>query len=115
MKILVMRPSPEGEDLVNNLKKIGIHAWHFSFFDFYSSTSLVNLSNKVNDLYESNIIIIFSKKSIYYTNLYLKNHNLQWPFDAEYYTVGQSTALSLYKHVKKKLFFPKNKKIVKIY
>lgn len=115
MKILVMKPSPLGKDLVENLKKIGINAWHFSFFDFYPSTSLINLSNKIDDFYKSDVIIIFSKQCIYYTNLYLKNHNLQWPYSPVYYTIGQSTAFSLYKHVKKKLFFLKIKKTAKIY
>ncbi|ANZ22764.1 uroporphyrinogen-III synthase [Buchnera aphidicola (Diuraphis noxia)] len=115
MKILVMRPERLGKDLVNNLNKIGIKSWHFSFFDFDISTSSMNLSNKCNELYQSNIIVLFSKRSIYYTNLYLKHNNLKWPDNVKYFTIGQSTALFLYKYVKKKYFSLKKKKIVRIY
>ncbi|WP_261979682.1 uroporphyrinogen-III synthase [Buchnera aphidicola] len=109
-----MRPSPTGEELVKNLNEIGIDSWHFSLFDFFPSMSSISLSNKINSLYHSNVILIFSKKSIYYTNLYLKKNNLKWPSDAKYYAIGKSTAMFLHKYVKKKLFFLK-KKIVKIY
>ncbi|QCI17960.1 uroporphyrinogen-III synthase [Buchnera aphidicola (Acyrthosiphon lactucae)] len=105
MNILVIRPSPTGEELVNDLNKIGIPSWHFSLFDFYPSFSSRSLSKKINELYRSKIILIFSKKSIYYTNLYLINNNLKWPVDAKYYAIGKSTAFFLYKYIKKKLFF----------
>ncbi|QCI21293.1 uroporphyrinogen-III synthase [Buchnera aphidicola (Hyperomyzus lactucae)] len=115
MKILVMRPSPAGEELVNNLNNIGIPSWHFSLFDFYPSLSSISLSKKANELYKSNIILVFSKKSIYYTNLYLTRHNLRWPSHARYYAIGKSTAFFLYKYIKKKFFFLKKKRIVKVY
>ncbi|WP_284443200.1 uroporphyrinogen-III synthase [Buchnera aphidicola] len=115
MKILVVRPSPSGEELAKNLNKIGIPSWHFSLFDFYPSTSPISLSKKINELYESKIIVIFSKKSIFYTNLYLKNNNLKWPFHVKYYAIGKSTAFFLKKYIKKKLLFLQKKKTVKVY
>lgn len=115
MKILVMRPSPVGEELVKNLNEIGISAWHFSLFDFHPSISPISLSKRINELYTSNIILVFSKKSIYYTNLFLQKNNLQWPSHAKYYAIGKSTANFLYRHIKKKLLFRKKKKIVKLY
>lgn len=115
MKILVMRPSPEGEKLVNILNDIGILSWHFSLFDFLPSTSSISLSKKIYKLYISDIILIFSKKSVYYTNLYLNQNNLHWPIIPDYYTIGQGTAIFLKKYVKKKFYFQKMKKIVKLY
>lgn len=115
MKILVMRPLLSGEELVNNLNSIGIPSWHFSLFDFYPSIGLMNLSKKISELYKTNIILVFSKQSIYYTNLYLKNNDLKWPSYPRYYAIGKSTACFLYKHVKKKFFFLKIRKIVKVY
>jgi len=115
MNILVIRPSPSGEELVKYLNKIGISSYSFSLFDFYPSVSSISLSKKINELYQSNIILVFSKKSIYYTNLYLTKNNLRWPSCARYYAIGKSTALFLYKYIKKKLFFLKKKKIVKVY
>lgn len=109
MKILVMKSLPEGKELVNDLNDIGINSWHASLFDFYPSISLKNLSNKINELYKSDIILIFSKKAIYYTDLYLKNNNLTWPSYPRYYTIGKSTAIFLYQHIKKKIFFSKKK------
>lgn len=113
MKILVMRPSPTGEELVNDLNKIGIPSWHFSLFNFYPSLSEKSLSKKVHKLYQSKIILVFSKKSIYYTDLYLTKNNLKWPYYAKYYAIGKSTASFLYNYIKKKFFFLEKKKIVK--
>jgi uroporphyrinogen-III synthase len=108
MTILVIRPSPTGEELVQRLNEHGILSYHFSFYDFYPSFTKINLSNKVDELYQSDVIIFFSKTSIYYTDLFLKQKNLKWPFFVKYFTIGQSTAFFLYKHVQKKIFFPKN-------
>lgn len=105
MKILVIKPVVSGKKLVKKLKKIGINSWNFSFFDFFPSNSSINLSNKINELYKSNIIVLFSKQSVYYTNLYLNTNNLKWPDSAKYFTIGKSTALFLYKYIKKKFFF----------
>lgn len=107
MKILVMRPSPLGEELVNNLNKYNIKSWHFSFFTFLPSISKISLAKKIKDLYQANIILVFSKTSIYYTNLYLNNHNLKWPTNAVYYAIGSSTANLLNTYVKKRIIFPK--------
>lgn len=115
MKILIMRPSDEGKKLMHKLKKIGIFSCHFFFFSFYPSTSSISLSKRINELYNSDIVLLFSKKSVHYTNLYLKKNHLKWPSQAQYFTIGKSTASFLYKFVKKKLFFLKYKKIVKIY
>ncbi|WP_261979413.1 uroporphyrinogen-III synthase [Buchnera aphidicola] len=110
-----MRPSPVGEELVKNLNNIGIPAWHFALFDFYPSFSSISLSKKINELYKSNIILVFSKQAVYYTNIYLINNNLTWPTGPRYYAIGKKTAFLLYKTIKKKLFFLKTKKIVKVY
>lgn len=110
-----MRPSPSGEELVKNLNTLNINSWHFSFFNFAPSVSNQNLSNKIFELYQSNIILVFSKMSIYYTNLYLKKNNLKWPAHVKYYAIGHNTAACLRKYVKKKFFFLKIKKIVKNY
>lgn len=109
MKILVTRPSPEGEELAYNLNNIGIFSLHFSLFDFYPSKGKNSISKKIYELYISDIILIFSKKSIYYINMYFKKNNLIWPIYPKYYAIGKSTALILQKYVKKKIFFPKNK------
>lgn len=108
MKILITRPSPEGEKLTYSLNNIGIPAWHFSLFKFFPSISKKSLPKKFYELYTSDVIIVFSKKSIYYTNLFLKKNNLQWPSYPEYYAIGNSTALFLYKYIKKKIFTPLN-------
>ncbi|WP_261979538.1 uroporphyrinogen-III synthase [Buchnera aphidicola] len=115
MKILVMRPSPEGEKLVNILNNIGIMSWHFSLFNFLPSTSSMNLSKKLHELYTSDIVLIFSKKSVYYVNLYLNKNNLDWPLSPDYYTIGKGTAIFLKQHIKKKFYFQRMKKIVKLY
>lgn len=104
-----MRPSPVGEELVKNLNKIGVPSWHFSLFDFFPSLSAISLSQNINELYTSNVILVFSKNAIYYTNLYFKKNNLQWPSHVKYYAIGKSTANVLYRYIKKKIIFPKKR------
>lgn len=115
MKILVMRPAPEGKKLANLLNYMGIVSWHFSLFNFLPSESAISLSKKIYELYTADIILIFSKKSVYYTNLYLNKNNLHWPIDPDYYAIGQGTAVFLKKYVKKKFYFQKMQKIAKLY
>nr|WP_261979427.1 uroporphyrinogen-III synthase [Buchnera aphidicola] len=110
-----MRPFPEGKELVKKLKEAGISAWNFSLFNFKVSTSLISLSKKAYQLYTSDLIFVFSKKSIYFTQLYLNYHNLVWPSHPKYYAIGKNTAFFLKKYVLKKVYFPKKKKIVKVY
>lgn len=110
-----MRPSSEGRKLANILNNIGILSWHISLFDFLPSTTSISLSKKKYELYTSDKIIIFSKKSVYYTNLYLNKNNLHWPLSPDYYTIGKGTALVLKKYIKKKFYFQKMKKIVNLY
>ncbi|QCI19099.1 uroporphyrinogen-III synthase [Buchnera aphidicola] len=102
MKILVTRPSPEGEKLAKILNCIGILSWHFPLFNFLPSTSSISLSKKICELYKSDIILIFSKRSVYYTNLYLNENNLHWPLNPDYYAIGNGTAIFFQKYVKKK-------------
>lgn len=53
MKILVMRPSPEGEELVYYLNNIGIFSYHFSLFNFHPSKTENSLSkNILNYIYQ---------------------------------------------------------------
>lgn len=102
MKILITRPSPMGEELVEDLKNIGIIAYHFSLLDCIFSDGLQGLTKNIQLLYKSDKIIIFSPKAVYYTNLYLKKHALNWPSYPQYYAIGQSTATLLQNHIKKK-------------
>ncbi|WP_422667462.1 uroporphyrinogen-III synthase [Buchnera aphidicola] len=115
MKILITRPSPQGEKLVNALNNIGIIAYHFSLFNFIFNNDERGLSKNINQLYQADKIIIFSQKAIYYTHLYLKSKNLNWPSKPKYYTIGKSTGLLLQKYIKKKFLYHKNKKIVNLY
>lgn len=104
-----MRPSPEGEELVYYLNNIGIFSYHFSLFNFHPSKTENSLSKKYFELYISDIILVFSKKSIYYINMYFEKNNLIWPIYPEYYAIGKKTAFILQKYVKKRIFIPENK------
>ena len=97
-----MRPFPEGKELVQSLNKIDILSWHFSLFYFTENTGKNSLSKKFYELLKSDIVLTFSKKAIYYTNIYLKKNNLMWPMHPKYYAIGKSTAFALQKYVKKK-------------
>ncbi|XOD69838.1 MAG: uroporphyrinogen-III synthase [Sodalis sp. (in: enterobacteria)] len=96
MKILVTRPSPAGEQLVNSLRTHGKDAWHFPLIKFLPGKDLPHLLQRLAELISGDLLFIISQHAIDYAHSYLKQQGATWPPELCYYTIGRSTGLHLH-------------------
>lgn len=95
MNILVTRPSPDGEQLVNKLLKAGKFAYHFPLIYFSSNKGLLLLVQKLNALSEGDFLFIISRNAILYAHDQLLNMGISWPTKLIYYSIGESTSIKM--------------------
>lgn len=96
MSILVTRPSPVGEQLVNRLRASGKSAWHLPLIDFNPGKDLPCLPQRLAELSENDLMFIVSQHAINYANLRLTQQGVGWPASLHYYAVGRSSGLRLH-------------------
>ncbi|CAL4325597.1 uroporphyrinogen-III synthase [Buchnera aphidicola] len=106
MKILITRPSSEGEKLVKYLSKFKILAYNFPLIDFFPLPDLNIFLKEINFFKKNDILCALSKKSVFYASKFLKEKKMVWPNNISYYAIGHSTAISLAYHAKKNVQFP---------
>lgn len=96
MSILVTRPSPAGEQLVNRLRARGKAAWHLPLIDFTPGNDLPHLPQHLADLSDGDLLFIVSQHAINYAHPWLTQQGVSWPARLHYYTMGRSTSLRLH-------------------
>lgn len=96
MSILVTRPSPDGEKLVNKLLFIGKSAYHLPLIDFSMGKSLSLLEHKLNLLSDGDFLFIVSRYAVMYAHNQLLSMGMSWPDKLRYYSIGQSTSIVMY-------------------
>ncbi|MGP4123868.1 MAG: uroporphyrinogen-III synthase [Sodalis sp. (in: enterobacteria)] len=96
MSILITRPSPAGEELVNRLRARGKSAWHLPLIDFIPGNDLPYLSLRLADLSAGDLLFIVSQHAINYAHPWLTQKSISWPTRLDYYAVGRSTGLQLH-------------------
>ncbi|MFT4463720.1 MAG: uroporphyrinogen-III synthase [Sodalis sp. (in: enterobacteria)] len=96
MSILVTRPSPAGEQLVNRLRARGKSAWHLPLIDFTPGNDLPHLPQRLADLSAGDLLFIVSQHAINYAHPWLTQQGVSWPAGLHYYAVGRSTGLRLH-------------------
>lgn len=96
MSILVTRPSPSGEKLVNRLRANGKLAWHLPLIEFLPGADLPLLAQRFNVLSEDDLLFIVSQHAIHYAHSWLVKLAMPWPVRPHYYAVGRTTGLQLH-------------------
>lgn len=96
MSILVTRPSPAGEQLVNRLRASGKVAWHLPLIDFTPGKDLWQLPQRLANLSAGDLLFIVSQNAINYASNWLTQQGVSWPVRLHYYAVGRSTGLRLH-------------------
>ncbi|WP_244267406.1 uroporphyrinogen-III synthase, partial [Sodalis-like endosymbiont of Proechinophthirus fluctus] len=89
MSILVTRPSPTGEQLVNRLRARGKSAWHLPLIDFTPGNDLAHLPQRLADLSAGDLLFIVSQHAINYAHPWLTQQGASWPAGLHYYAVGR--------------------------
>lgn len=96
MSILVTRPSPAGEQLVNRLRACGKSAWHLPLIDFTPGNDLPNLSQCLGELSSCDLLFIVSTHAINYAHYWLMRQGISWPSKLHYFAIGRSTGIRLH-------------------
>lgn len=92
MSILITRPSPAGEQLMQRLIDAGKHAFHAPLIEIATGKELSILENKLNKLSTGDYLFLLSKNAVWYANWQLNQLQQSWPDTLFYYGIGQSTA-----------------------
>lgn len=93
--ILVTRPSPAGEQLVELLTAQGIDACHTPLISFSPGEELESLPRYLSELGSGGIVIAASQQAVYYARETLLQRHYSWPKDVSYFAIGQKTAFAL--------------------
>lgn len=108
MVVLVTRPSPMGEELVQFIQAHGHTAYHYPLIEFSQGRDLMELSQRITQMREEDMIFVVSKTAIDYLASFFKNNPLSWPPSIFYYAIGRNTAQAWQKINPFKIRYPLN-------
>ena len=108
MSILVTRPCPEGQQLVERLRLTGRHAWHLPLIDFLPGRQLPEFCSFLATLNCGDRVIAVSARALAYAGPYLQAANKSWPTDVHYFAIGKNSALALHRYCQQQVEFPEN-------
>lgn len=106
MTILVTRPSPAGEALVERLRKLGHAACHSPLIDFSPGSELSSLSARLAALREGDMLFALSQHAVRYAAAALTQAGSSWPAIPVYYAIGRTTALALHQATSRAVGYP---------
>lgn len=95
MNILITRPSPYGEKLVNKLLDMGIFAYHLPLIYFSTGKNLLLLKKQLNFLSEGDFLFLISQHAISYAHNQLIDVGVSWPTKLIYYSIGKTTSIKM--------------------
>ncbi|TKI04177.1 uroporphyrinogen-III synthase [Martelella alba] len=93
MSILVTRPSPAGEQLVERLRSRGFSAWHLPLIVFSPGDELALLPSRLAALSPGDMLFAVSQYAVRYAHHFLRRQGVAWPAPLNYYAVGRSSGL----------------------
>lgn len=95
MSILVTRPSPAGEQLVERLRAAGMAAWHSPLIDYAPGAQLAQLPERLAELAPGDLLLAVSRPAVQYASSRLQRAGLPWPPTLHYLAIGHTTAQAL--------------------
>ncbi|CAD83263.1 uroporphyrinogen III synthase [Candidatus Blochmanniella floridana] len=96
MSILITRPTPDGEDLVDRLVSIGKSAYHLPLISFSTGKTLFSIKKYLNFLHTGDFLFIVSQHAVKYAHIQLLSSGTQWPHKITYYSIGHKTSSKMY-------------------
>ncbi|AXF77861.1 uroporphyrinogen-III synthase [Erwinia tracheiphila] len=96
MTILVTRPEPAAEKLVNRLREAGKDAWSMPLIEFTPGGELDRLPNQLSELQPNDLVFIVSQHVIHYAKAVLAQAGMRWPAGLNYYAIGRTTGLAFH-------------------
>lgn len=93
--ILVTRPSPAGEQLVDQLTALGMDACHTPLISFARGKDLDSLPHCLDKLGPGDMVVAASQHAVYYAQEALLQQGYAWPEEVAYFAIGKKTACAL--------------------
>ncbi|MXP51413.1 uroporphyrinogen-III synthase [Pantoea sp. SoEX] len=110
MKILIMRPESDSQELVLRLRYLGKQAWSLPLIEFKPGNDLNYLPFYLtNVLCTADLVFILSKQAVHFANDIMEKYNISWPVNLNYYAIGYTTALAFKTVSNLKIKYPKTK------
>lgn len=106
MSILVTRPAPEGNQLVERLRLTGRQAWHLPLIEFLPGRQLSECTSCLVTLNDDDIVITISGRALTYLGPFMLAQPRSWPRHINYLAIGKSSALALHHYCQQPVEFP---------
>lgn len=114
MRILVTRPSPDGEALVSRLHALGLVAWSFPLIEFAPGRELSRLPDYFNALRPGDLAFVLSRHAVEYANSALARRSMGWPAQVAWFSIGRSSALALHQASGLPVNYPRDREISEV-
>ncbi|CDG48301.1 uroporphyrinogen-III synthase [Serratia symbiotica] len=111
MTILVTRPTPAGERLVNWLRALGRVAYHAPLIDFTPGCDLPKLPQTLLQLNIGDLVFVLSQHSVNYADSVMGRAGLTWPTHLAYYAIGRASGLALHRISSLPVVYPHEREI----
>ncbi|OAN19166.1 uroporphyrinogen III synthase [Photobacterium jeanii] len=95
MTVLITRPTPDGEQLTQQLNAAGIKAIAHPLLTIEAGNGLPALISQLNLLQPGDFLIAVSVHAVNLAHNYILSHCASWPKNVHYIAVGQKTAAAL--------------------
>ncbi len=92
MKVLVVRPAPSCNELVNWLNQIQISAVAAPLLSFSIGAKSAELGKRLKAFSSGDLVIAVSQRAIHYAHQALEKANISWPTDLTYIAIGETSA-----------------------
>lgn len=111
MTVLVTRPSPAGEALVQLLQEQQIPAIHTPLITFAMGRELEQLPQKLNALQAGDLVFAVSQTAVQFAQQAITKQHQHWPIHLNYFAIGRATAQCLENVTKCQVAYPKDREI----
>ncbi|MCX8959001.1 uroporphyrinogen-III synthase [Erwinia psidii] len=91
MTILITRPAPAAEKLVQRLRQAGKAAWSMPLIEFTAGRELDSLPGRLAGLQAGDLVFIVSQQAVHYAERALAKNDRCWPANLNYYAIGRAT------------------------
>lgn len=96
MSILITRPNPSGEKLIQRIRSVGKIAFHAPLIKIMPGNELNLLPSKLATLTNGDRVFFLSPNAVWHANSALYLTGRKWPDTLSYYGIGHSTASAFY-------------------
>lgn len=114
MNILVTRPSPASDRLVDRLRSRGQAAWALPLIEFTPGRQLDILPQRLSSLAKNDLVFVLSQQAIHYAHPAIVRAGNAWPAYLNYYAIGRSTALATHAVTGHEVIWPHEQEITEV-